>query len=308
MTDALALVVGADDIPPKEQLVLKSLLRLLDGRIGLRLSFSEALRDCNVVFAQRGLQHQPTRPTVLVRVLPLEGDAASGGDSLSIQAPLRMSNVMETLRACVDAIKSIKAPAPAADAPAALMDLLTRGLASGSRSKQVYAIEGAGRLVLDFGHDRVLSSAPLEALASGDLRLTPLPQGAADDDLAALPVHRLRELLWTAAHRVGQDGRPTEVLAGHYRLLRWPDAAALRHPGFPRLAALLTNRAFDVAAASQASGVSPAGVQGFLRVCLALGLAVPADAPAPAAQPVPVAMPGTLRSVIGRLRERLKLW
>ncbi len=308
MTESLALVVGADDIPPKEQLVLKSLLRLLDGRIGLRLSFSEALRDCNVVFAQCGLKHNPTRPTVLVRVLPQEGDADGGADSLSIQAPLRMSNVMETLRACVDAIKSTKAPEPTAGASSALIDLLTRGLACGSRSKEAYAIEGEGRLLLDFGNDRIHSSAPLEALASGNFRLALLPQAMPDAEVAALPVHRLRELLWSAAHRVGQDDRPTEALSGHYRLLRWPDAAALRHPGFPRLAALLTNRPFDVAAASQASGVSPAGVQAFLRVCLSLGIAVAADAPAPAAEPASTPMPGTLRSVIGRLRERLKLW
>jgi len=214
-------VVGVQEILPKDQLVLRSLLRLLDGRLGRRLAFSESIDDCDVVFAAPGVSlAAQSRKTVAVRVLPEESNPTPGAlQGLSIVAPLRMTNVMEALRACVEAIRQAKAP----------------------------------------------GAAPPGAFA-------PLP--------------------------------------GRYRLRRWPDAAALRQPGIPRLAALLTSRSFDLAGASAASGLPPAAVDGFLKACLALGYAETDEGAAPVTPPhaAAAALPGPMRSVLGRLRERLKLW
>jgi len=315
MSNAAALVIGVDDIPQKEQMVLRSLVRLLDGRLGSRLSFSESLRECNVVFASDGPQppQASERAAVVVRVLRAAGPAhGAAPDGLSIQPPLRMTNVMDALRACADAIGSIECADAAWNKRPGLVGILTTQPVSAHRSCEAYLLEGDERMLVDFRNDRVHAALPLQALVDGQHKPTLVQWSAAQEDEARrlLPAHRLRDLLWSAAHRLGREPAPTDLLAGRYRLLRWPDAGALRQPGFPRLAALLTNRALDVAGACEASGISLAGVHWFLKVSLALGIAVPVEGQdSGARQTAPsTPVPGALRSVIGRLRERLKLW
>ncbi|HKX95184.1 MAG TPA: hypothetical protein VJM48_10810, partial [Methylibium sp.] len=104
-----------------------------------------------------------------------------------------------------------------------------------------------------------------------------------------------------------EAGVPAAALRGAYRLQRWPDAVALSRPGYPRLAALLTSRPMDCAEAGAASGLSLDTVRWFLAAGLALGIAVPVEAAEIPRLREPSPNP-TQRSLLGRLRERLKLW
>jgi hypothetical protein len=318
MNDAAALVIGVDDIPQKEQLILRSLVRLLDGRLGSRLTFSESLRECNVVFArqetrQDTAQAEPAYPGVVVRLLAEAVDAhADVPEGLSIKAPLRMTNVMDALRACVEAIDTARRSGAASGQRLGLVELLTAHPLSSTRPCEAYLVDGETCMLVDYRNDRLHAALPAKAIVDGEFAMTPLQWSATQEEEArrSLSSYRLRELLWAAAHRLGQQDAPVEVLAGRYRLLRWPDAAALRHPAIPRLAALLTKQPLDVAGACEASGISMSGVHWFLKICLASGIAVPVvhEAAAPTSVTTSTPVPGHLRSVIGRLRERLKLW
>ena len=45
----LELVVGSDGISAKDQMMLRSLLKIMDGQHGWLLKFSDELSDCNIV-------------------------------------------------------------------------------------------------------------------------------------------------------------------------------------------------------------------------------------------------------------------
>ena len=105
MTDGL--VIGTQDIAQKDQLVLRALVRLLEGGTNIRARFSEQLGECNVVFVPgHGAHHLPA-PCIAVRVKDAEqaGDAPDGardqeldqGMDLVVSAPLRMTNVIAVL-------------------------------------------------------------------------------------------------------------------------------------------------------------------------------------------------------------------
>ena len=44
------LVIGTQGISHRDDMVLRALVRLLDGGINIRARFSEQLEECNVVF------------------------------------------------------------------------------------------------------------------------------------------------------------------------------------------------------------------------------------------------------------------
>lgn len=195
-----------------------------------------------------------------------------------------------------------------------LLELLVRRPISSARPSEAYSLAGHGRMLVDFGNDRVHAGVSARELIEGGFQITPARWDAALEDQARrrLPGFGLRDLLWSAVHRLGrEDAHATalcDALPGRFRLLHWPDAAALRRQGYPLLAAALTNRPLDIAAASEASGVSANGVRWFIELSLSLGIAEAIDGrdPAGAADAVPFAVPasGALRSALGRLRER----
>lgn len=304
---AATLRVGATGIPAKEQLLLRSLLRLLDGRGGVGLQFSDDLAQCQIVFVPDGWARRLHGAAVCVH---LRADSAAAGPpspGLAVTPPLRATNVMAALEAAAALV------ADRADAawcgPAALFQRLTRLTAARERRTTLLPFTDGDALCVDFTAGLVHSRLSREALLEGRYGLGEprRPTAAEADVLKALPAMRVRELIWAIAHHLGETGVSAPELRGAYRLQRWPDAAVLSRPGYPRLVALLTSRPMSCAQAGAASAMSLDAVRWFMAASLALGIAAPAEA-AEAPHPREAAPTPAQRSLLGRLRERLKLW
>lgn len=302
-------MIGAIDLASKEQLLLRSLVRLLDGGSGLRLQFGEALTDCNVVFVPGDQVLRLPGRCVGVHVLAVGAEASPlTRPGLAVSMPLRATNVMAVLNAAA-ALLADALPSNPENGLAALFHLLVQHLVSRERRTTALLLQDGRQLIIDFSEGRLHTEATLDDLLAGRYRIGESRRATAQerDSLHATPALRLRDLLWAAAHRLGDTHVPATELRGSYQLRRWPDAAALSRPGFPRLAALLTSRAMTVAQACDASGASHAAVRWFLEAALVLGIALPVESAPPARSVAPTpAEPA--RSLLGRLRERLKLW
>jgi len=310
---AAELVVGAVELDAKDLLVLRSLLRLLDRRHGLRLHSQDDPARCNVVFVPAGWPLRLPATCITVQVQPAGQGAGTGG--LCLVPPLRASNVLAALQTAAGLLACGQQGAPLSEGLPALFQTLTRHLLARERRSTLLPLADGRTLLLDPGAARV-HGLPLAELLDGGYRLQ-APQRAADaqaQTLAALPGVGLRELLWAAAQRLGSEGVACSELAGGFRLLRWPDATALAQPGVPRLAALWTQRAMRVDEAAPAARLPLLQVRWFLEAALALGMASPAahageaGERADAAATAPALSPAPVRRLLGRLRERLKLW
>lgn len=314
-----SLVVGTQDIPAKDQLVLRSLLRVMDGQNGLGLRFSETLAECNVVLVPAHWSSRLPPSCVSVHLLPEETPAGmSPHPGLSVRAPLRLSNAGVVLHAAAELLDHGAALLRSSHGLAPLLDTLLRHAMSRERRITVLPFTEGPGLTVNFLEDRYHSPWPVDELLQGRYRLGE-PRRASDAEIAALSGQegrRLRELLWQATHRLGDVAEAGVALSGHYRLLRWPDAQALSRPGLPLLAALLTSRPQTVAQACAASGASAATISWFLKTNLALGIAVTVESveyPPSVKNPTPVPTPTPLASepapsMLGRIRDRLKLW
>ncbi|WP_146187884.1 hypothetical protein [Acidovorax sp. CF316] len=313
------LVIGTQDIAQKDQLVLRALVRLLDGGVNIRARFSEQLAECNVVFVPGHWPYRFHAPCITVRVLdPADTSAALEQTAdLTVATPLRMSNVIAVLQSATQRVYGVSQFDPV-KGQRALFELLGEHTRTAERRRAVVPMSAGQQVVFDFVQQLVHTSMPMEVLLSGAYTLgEPHRVSPVEEELIrSVPSHSLRQLLWSLAMRLAQKGASAPVRTGHYRLLRWPDAIGLSSAGHPRLAALLTSRALSYEQLCAKSGVPEATVRWFLEASLALGLAVeetaPAAAatavaaPAPAAKtPVPAAAPA---GWLGNLRERLKLW
>lgn len=313
------LVIGTQDIAQKDQLVLRALVRLLDGGVNIRARFSEQLAECNVVFVPGHWPYRFHAPCITVRVLdPADAGAALEQTAdLTVATPLRMSNVIAVLQSATQRVYGVSQFDPV-KGQRALFELLGEHTRTAERRRAVVPMSAGQQVVFDFVQQLVHTSMPMEVLLSGAYTLgEPHRVSPVEEELIrSVPSHSLRQLLWSLAMRLAQKGASAPERTGHYRLLRWPDAIGLSSAGHPRLAALLTSRALSYEQLCAKSGVPEATVRWFLEASLALGLAVeetaPAAAatavaaPAPAAKtPVPAAAPA---GWLGNLRERLKLW
>ena len=302
------LIIGAKDLPEKDLLILRSLVRLLDGRGGLRLKLDDTLADCNVVFVPGDWSLRLASNCVSIRV-HAEGDASHGPQGgLELHAPLRASNVNAALHAAADLLSGTPARSLDSGLPM-LFHALTRLLLARERRSTLLPLIDGRWLLVDFAAEMVSSMLPLDEILRGEYQLAEPRRCSVDEQgaIANLPTLRLRDLVWATAGRLGDSGFDAGPLRGRYRLVRWPDAAALSRPGVPRLAALFTHRSLDFAEACAASGASPSTVRWFIEASLALGIAVPAegdDAQRASASQADAAT----RGLLGRLKERLKLW
>jgi hypothetical protein len=309
---AATLQVGARDLGSRELVLLRSLLRLLDGVGGLRLAFAEADADAQVVFVPARWPQRLAPHCIVVRVVDLADDDPVG-PGLHVTAPLRSSNVGAVLRAAAALVEQVQGAGESEPGLAALFHLLARHLAAQDRRGTLVALGAQGTLLLDFEARVVRTALPLDTLLAGGYLVAPAVRAshAERDAAATLPTLPLAELFWRAAQRLGDDGVAAPAVPGRVRLARWPDAVALGRPGLPRLAALLTSRPMSAAEAATASGLSHAAVHWFLQAGLALGIARPwAEETSPAAPPAPARPSASVapRSLLGRLREHLKLW
>ncbi len=307
------LVVGAADIPAKEQLLLRSLLRVMDGNNNLRLRYSETLSECNVVLVPAHWSSRLPPTCVSVHLIPEETAAdAAPHPGLSIRAPLRLTNTSVLLQAAAELLAHGTALQQSSNSLALLLTTLLRHTMSRERRTTVLPFKDGREIVVNFLDDCYHCPMAVEELLKGGFSLEE-PRRASDAEIAAVAgthSRRLRQLLWQATNRLVDSAEPSAALSGHFRLRRWPDAMALTRPGFPMLAALLTSRPHTIEQAGKACGASAAAIGWFLKTNLALGIAesvelVEQAKPAPTAG---AAHPTPATSMLGRIRERLKLW
>ena len=325
------LVIGTQGISHRDDMVLRALVRLLDGGINIRARFSEQLEECNVVFVPANWPYRFPAPCITVGVKdPAKPDPSpDSACDLAVSTPLRMTNVIAVLQSATQRMHNVSQFDPVKGLRA-LFELLCERNRTAERSRAVVPMGSGQQIVFDFVKQLVHTAMPMDVLLSGAYTLgTPHRVSPVEEELIrSVPAYSLRHLVWQLALRLAQAGAVAPSRAGSYRLLRWPDAVGLAAPGHPRLAALWTNRALSLEQIRAISGVSAASVGWFLEACLALGLAVgeyagegsepaPADShgstgrsatgAAVAAKPQPpaaAAPPGWL----SHLRERLKLW
>jgi hypothetical protein len=320
------LVIGTQDIAQKDQLVLRALVRLLEGGVNIRARFSEQLAECNVVFVPGHWPYRFHAPCITVRVIDPEdvGAALETTADLTVATPLRMTNVIAVLQSATQRVHGVSQFDPV-KGQRALFELLGERTRTAERRRAVVPMSAGQQIVFDFVQQLVHTSMPMEVLLSGAYTLgEPHRVSPVEEELIrSVPAHSLRHLLWGLAMRLAQTGASAPVRSGHYRLSRWPDAVGLTAAGHPRLAALLTSQALSYEQACARSGVPEATVRWFLEACLALGLAVdegsagaasaPARSPAApaaagAAKPPDPPAAATPPGWLGNLRERLKLW
>lgn len=321
MTDGL--VIGTQDIAQKDQMVLRALVRLLEGGTNIRARFSEQLGECNVVFVPGHGAHRLPAPCIAVRVKNAEqaDDAPDGARDqemdLVVAAPLRMTNVIAVLQAATQRVHGAAQMDPVQGLQA-LFTLLRENTRTVERHRAVVPMSSGQQVVFDFLKQLVHTATPMEVLLSGAYTLgMPHRVSPVEEELIrVVPAHSLRHLLWGLSLRLAQVGAPAPDRVGRYQLLRWPDAVGLAAPGHPRLAALWTRSALSLEQIRATSGVPDLTACWFLEACLALGLAAdrgdsPAAAPAGAAPTeasssslAAAAPPGWF----SHLRERLKLW
>lgn len=309
----LDLVVGADGIAFKDQTVLRSLLRVMDGQHGLRLKFSDELLDCNVVLVPLHWASPLPSSCVSVCVVSEEApDEPAPHDGLAIRAPLRLTNTSTMLRAAAKLLDlGAAAPRPQSNL-VALLETLLQQIRSKEEHIVILPFCDGSHMVVNFAEERYYSPLPIEQLLKGNFQMGE-PRRANAAEIAALAGkqdQRLRKLIWMATHRLGAATDSGAMLSGYFRLLRWPDAVALSHPRFPRLAALLTSRPQTVEEASAASGASAAEINYFLKTNLALGFAEAVEIVVPRKpnSAVGVVHTNPAPSMLGRIRDRLKLW
>lgn len=308
-----ALMVGSNAISAKDQIVLRSLLKVLDNQHGLKLEFNEAWSDCDVVFVS---EHWLSRlPPACVGIHVIAEDAPAEATShagLSIRSPLRLSNTTTVLHAAAKLLGHTPLLSRSTDGLARLLDTLLKYITAKEKNIIVLPLGDGGELIVNFAEERYCSPVRVEQLLEGRYEIGE-PRRARAVEVAAMAAqdsHGLRRLVWLATHRLGATAEAGLALPGHFRLLRWPDAMALAHPGFPRLSALLTSRPHTIEQACAASGASIMAISYFLKTNLALGIAEAVefverrkpllDARSAHATPPP--------SILGRIRDRLKLW
>lgn len=303
------LVIGTQNLPDKEQLVLRSLIRLLDGSGGLRLRYVESLADCNVVFV--GGDDVSRLPLRCVTI-PLVGSGKSPTTGLMVAPPLRITNVLAVLHLAESLLTEASATSASGDdGLAALFQILSHNLLTRERRVTVLPLHDGRHLIVDFARDRMHTPLLLDELLAGHYRLGETRRASQPErELAQLPSSlSLRELVWRAALRLSEESATPPALQGRVLLRRWPDALVLSRPGMPRLCAQLTRRALDVSQAAADADMSPLVVQWFMYAALMLGIAVIADDHAAAQLSTqPLRELSESRSLLSRLRERLKLW
>lgn len=305
-----ALTVGDCDLCEKDQLLLRSLLRVLDGADGLHVAHGDRADDCDVVFMPARQPRPVPAGCIVVRVVDPGDPPDTGGSGLHVTLPLRCSNVGAVLREAAD-MAGPRAPREVPDGHGVvdLFLLLAEALAMRERRCTSMVLGERGLLVLDFEARVARSALPLPALLAGAYVLGPPSRTTpAERDVAAsLTTLPMPALFWRLAQHLGDARHAAPPLPGRWRLSRWPDAVALSRPGMPRLAALLTSRPMDAVEAAAVSGLRESAVRWFLHASVALGLARPSTSeprPAPERTTEPAATP----SVFGRLRQHLKLW
>lgn len=297
---------GTEDPGPGLSLVLPLKVSALTVLLHSAADILASREGGPLITATRRVASRATRPAPLApaatRPAPLQGPtqpvpltaaeppvrAPAAGVAAAAPAPVPVRSAVPQERVFIpDGPAPVRPEAPAASGwdldmsgVHGLFRYLTTGLMAHER-RSVWVERGSGAvpLLIDFSTQRVHCRDPIAALLR-DRHQVDEPRRATQAEVDAMRGEasiRLQDLLWAAALCLGLSGAPALPLRGRYRLLRWPDAAALSHPGVPRWAALLTAYPLEVADAARGSDLDESTVRWLLEASIALGIAVPVD-------------------------------
>ena len=103
------LVIGTQGISHRDDMVLRALVRLLDGGINIRARFSEQLEECNVVFVPGNWPYRFPAPCITVGVKdPAKPDPSpDSACDLTVSTPLRMTNVIAVLQSATQRMHNV---------------------------------------------------------------------------------------------------------------------------------------------------------------------------------------------------------
>lgn len=264
------LVIGVLALRPKDATVLRALIRVLDGSLGMSLRFSDTPAECHVLFVTPSAAARCTGcATILVSESGLEPTAP--GRPITVASPLRMGAVVAALQLMLSRLRPT-ASAERALWLSALFERLQQGLKVGGYSTLPF---GSGHLLqLDAASQSLRSSLSAERLLAQPHRAGALrPSTAVDDEMlhGAAP-HALRSWLWRLSAHMLSAKAAHPALRGSWLLLQWPPAAGLMAPGHPHLAALLMRRPYSDQELAQRTQLPLPSVQAFMLTCDALGL------------------------------------
>lgn len=296
------LVIGALALPPRDATVLRALVRLLDGSLGVDLRYSEDIAGCHVVFVSPSAPPlHPARTTVVVTeaaVVPL-----GTGYPITVSSPLRMTGVISALRQAL----SRSRPVCPMDRSMWLSTLFARLRAALNACGHSVLPVGAGQLLyIDTVSLALHTTMPIERLLSQAHRLgVPRVCTAVDAQvLQGAAAHSLSAFLWRLSAAMVEAKAPHPPLRSAWRLLRWPQAVGLMAPGHPHMAALLARRPYTALELADRTGLPLPTVSAFMLTCDALGLGQ-AQEPADSSD---AARGAATSDWFRQLRERLKLW
>ena len=270
-------------LPAREELLVRSLLKMVNGRTTDEWTFQDTLEAnlalCRPESALSAMALRRAASHGLLCVSVVHEDEPALPDTLTLRAPIRSTDFIQILnRASESLLQHVRPkPGPSSDAMAAepVALLLRRQLMTGGAS-HVAITMGSFAAVVSFRARRIASDSPLpdEQLLRLGLATTshcePLDTEQGARSVAALVHHEsLDRLLWivglTAPDAVLDAGVPVD---GTYALRRWPDAGRLPlEPHHLRMASLLVRQPMRAPELAEASGRSLAEARGFLRAC-----------------------------------------
>ena len=300
-----AVLIGQLDLQPKDATVLRALIRLLDGSLGMPLRHCEDPRVCHLVFVAGSVPAGCAERTAIWVQDPQQADPAPPG-AICVPSPLRIGAVIAALQQAFVRLRP-QASTEQVQSLSTLFLRLQQALGLGGPSALPL---GAGQLVLiDAGAQQLRASVPIDGLLTQGRRIGELrpAHGFDEQRLRGAPAHCLRSWLWRlSAHMLSAEAAHPP-LNGAWRLRRWPHAAGLTAPGHPQWAARLARRPASVAELAQRSAAPLASVLAFMATCQALGLLqAHTGAVAPDASPSTVAPPNT--GWLQQMRVALGLW
>lgn len=301
--DAGVVVIGQRALQPKDATVLRALVRLLDGSLGMTLRYSDELSACHLVFVSAASSADGVGETrIWVRDSPLA--CRLPADAIAVASPLRMGAVIGALQQAFSRLRP-RASNGQAQCLSALFERCLQALKVGGFSTLPW---GAGQLIqIDAASQSLRATLPLDGLLPQLHSLgAPRTSHAFDEQrLRGAPTHCLRSWLWQLSAHMLRMQAAHPPLSGAWRLRRWPQAAGLMAPGHPQWAALLARRSYSVAELAQRCAAEQPAVLAFMATSEALGLlqpdlaAVKPEPSSPADKPAPVGWLQQMRVALG---------
>lgn len=217
--DKGTVLIGQLELQPKEATVLRALVRLLDGSLGVSLRFSEDLPHCHLVFVSAAVSTTGCPGRISIWVRDSHGVGRLPADAIVVPSPLRMGAVIGALQQAFSRLRP-RSSNEQAQSLSALFESFLQALKVGGFSTLPW---GSGQLIqLDAASQRVRSTLPIEELFAQLHSLGAPRQSHAFDEqrLHGVPAHCLRSWLWQLSAHMLRTQAAHPPLSGAWRLRR----------------------------------------------------------------------------------------